>query len=166
ILKKGTPIKSCEKEEMTEQNQQEDSFFTCQICIEPTPSSKKFENGCSLCTHPYCLDCISKYIEVQVQSMTGNIRCPGLGCEHALDPLSCRPLVPEQVFVKWCDLLCESAVLGQLSQNQYSSYCPYQDCSALVLNECGNTTKKINFGKLIERNKWTRCYNCGHSIER
>ncbi|KAJ4824029.1 hypothetical protein Tsubulata_051468, partial [Turnera subulata] len=186
---------------MTEQNQQEDSFFTCQICIEPTPSSKKIENGGSLCTHPYCLDCISKYIEVQVQSMTPNILCPGLGCEHALDPLSCRPLVPEQVFVKWCDLLCESAVLGQLSQNQYSSYCPYQDCSALVLDECGNTTKKINcpnckkkfcflckipwhagyrctesgqlrdqndilVGKLIERNKWTRCYNCGHSVER
>ncbi|KAG8655408.1 probable E3 ubiquitin-protein ligase RNF217 [Manihot esculenta] len=177
------------------EQEEEDSNFTCEICIEPTESNRKFKNG-GLCCHPFCLDCISKYINVKVEAITGNIECPGLNCKHALDPLSCRSIVSKQLFDKWCELLCDSVVLSF-----ERCYCPYRDCSALVLNECKDKLKKIkcpnckkNFcfrcklpwhagyqcnesgqlrdsndiliGELIEEKKWTRCYNCGHSVER
>ena len=175
--------------------QEEDSNFTCEICTEPMLAIRKFKNG-SLCKHPFCLDCIAKYIEVTVEESTGCIECPGLNCKQPLDPLSCRRIISKPIFEKWCDHLCDSTVLGS-----ESCYCPYRDCSVLVLNECMDNLKKIkcpnckkNFcflckipwhagyrcnesrhlrdrndilvGELIEEKRWTRCYNCGHSVER
>ncbi|KDP44274.1 hypothetical protein JCGZ_05741 [Jatropha curcas] len=188
------PLGSDRVEEQ-EQQQEEDSNFTCDLCIEPNLSDRKFKNG-GLCNHPFCLDCISKYIEVKVEGFTGNIECPGLNCGHPIDPLSCRPIISKPLFEKWSDLLCDSMVL-----RFERCYCPYQDCSALVLNECKYKLKKIKcpnckkqfcfrckipwhagyecnesgqlrdsndilVGELIEEKKWTRCYNCGHSVER
>ncbi|KAG9139266.1 hypothetical protein Leryth_011271 [Lithospermum erythrorhizon] len=37
----------------------------------------------------------------------------------------------------WCDMLCDSRGLGL-----ERCYCPYIDCSALVVNECGGRVKK------------------------
>lgn len=188
-------FQNSDKLDEPELRRQEDSDFTCEICIEPMPSIRKFKNA-GLCTHPFCLDCISKYVEVKVESVIGRIDCPGLDCKNQLDPFSCMPVISRLLFEKWSDLLCESLVLGL-----ESCYCPYQDCSALVLNECENKLKKTkcpnckkNFcfrckiqwhagykcsesrhlrdrndilaGELIEEKKWTRCYNCGHSVER
>ncbi|XP_037492963.1 probable E3 ubiquitin-protein ligase rbrA [Jatropha curcas] len=93
-----------------EQQQEEDSNFTCDLCIEPNLSDRKFKNG-GLCNHPFCLDCISKYIEVKVEGFTGNIECPGLNCGQPIDPLSCRPIISKPLFEKWSDLLCDSMVL-------------------------------------------------------
>ncbi|CAK7322550.1 unnamed protein product [Dovyalis caffra] len=181
--------------ELGQLQQEEDSNFSCEICIEPMLSIRKFKNG-SLCKHPFCKDCIAKYIEVTVEETTGCIECPGLNCRQLLDPLSCRHIIPKPIFEKWCDRLCDSAVLGS-----ESCYCPHRDCSVLVLNECRDKLKKAkcpnckkNFcflckipwhagyrcnesrhlrdsndilvGELIEEKKWTRCYNCGHSVER
>ncbi|KAK1352215.1 putative E3 ubiquitin-protein ligase RNF217 [Heracleum sosnowskyi] len=124
------------------------------------------------------------------------ILCPALNCDNYLDPLSCRPFISSQVFDKWCDLLCESAVL-EIDR----CYCPYGDCSVLILNECGGRLKKskcpkcnklfcfschatwhagyrceearelrdtndIAFGVLAENKKWQRCPICHHCIER
>ncbi|XP_024458676.2 E3 ubiquitin-protein ligase RSL1 isoform X2 [Populus trichocarpa] len=184
-----------EVEEPGQLQQEEDSNFTCEICIEPMLAIRKFKNG-SLCKHPFCLDCIAKYIEVKVEETTGCIECPGLNCKQLLDPLSCNCIISKPIFEKWCDHLCDSTVLGS-----ESCYCPYQDCSVLVLNECRDKLTKIKcpnckksfcflckipwhagyqcnesrhlrdrndilVGELIEEKKWTRCYNCGHSVER
>ncbi|KAJ6855653.1 E3 ubiquitin-protein ligase rbrA [Populus alba x Populus x berolinensis] len=182
--------------EGTEQLQQEeDSNFTCEICSDPMLSIRNFKNGI-VCKHPFCLDCITKYIEVTVEETSGCIECPGLNCKQLLDPLSCRPIISKPIFEKWCDRLCDSMVLGS-----ESCYCPYRDCSVLVLNECKDKLKKINCpnckknfcflckipwhtgyrcsesrhlrdrndilaGELIEEKRWTRCYNCSHSVER
>ncbi|KAL3565641.1 hypothetical protein D5086_033687 [Populus alba] len=125
--------------EGTEQLQQEeDSNFTCEICSDPMLSIRNFKNGI-LCKHPFCLDCITKYIEVTVEETSGCIECPGLNCKQLLDPLSCRPIISKPIFEKWCDRLCDSMVLGS-----ESCYCPYRDCSVLVLNECKDKLKKIN----------------------
>ncbi|KAL8238223.1 hypothetical protein R6Q59_019304 [Mikania micrantha] len=108
------------------------STFTCEICIEPvTLPNKKFKNS-NKCVHPFCTDCMIKYIQVKLEDNVADIKCPALTCDHSLVPLSCRPKIAHQLFDKWCDVLCESAVL-KLDR----VYCPYQDCSALVINECG-----------------------------
>ncbi|XP_038686081.1 probable E3 ubiquitin-protein ligase RNF144A [Tripterygium wilfordii] len=173
------------------------SSFTCEICIEPMLKSKKFINK-THCTHPFCQDCISKYIQVKVEedgiTSGGNINCPGLNCPYLLDPLSCRDMISPGVFLRWCDLLCESAVL----EFERRSYCPNRDCLELVLNECGGTERKtkcpkckqvfcfqcktewhagfgceesrdrndVLFGELMEKKKWRRCPHCGHCVER
>ncbi|KAF5747726.1 RING/U-box superfamily protein putative isoform 2 [Tripterygium wilfordii] len=173
------------------------SSFTCEICIEPMLESKKFKNK-NHCTHPFCQDCIAKYIQVKVEEdgtiSGGNINCPGLNCPYLLDPLSCRAMISQGVFLRWCDLLCESSVL----EFERRSYCPNRDCLELVVNECGGTVRKTNcpkckqefcfhcktqwhagfgcqeirdrndilFGELMERMKWRRCPHCGHCVER
>ncbi|KAL3585968.1 hypothetical protein D5086_012835 [Populus alba] len=135
-----------EVEEPGQLKQEEDSNFTCEICIEPMLAIRKFKNG-SLCKHPFCLDCVAKYIEVKVEETTGCIECPGLNCKQLLDPLSCNCIISKPIFEKWCDHLCDSTVLGS-----ESCYCPYQDCSVLVLNECRDKVKKI------------KCPNCKKSF--
>ncbi|XP_059647634.1 E3 ubiquitin-protein ligase RSL1-like isoform X2 [Cornus florida] len=180
-----------------ESKEDETSTFTCEICVEPMLSSsvKKFKNN-NRCVHPFCTDCMTKYIEVKVDDNIANVPCPALSCDQLLDPLNCRPIVPPKLFEKWCDVLCESAVLGF-----ERCYCPNRNCSALIVNECGGNVKRskcpnckrlfcfhcklpwhsgygceesgnmrnrndVEFGLLMERNNWKRCPRCGHCIQR
>ncbi|KAK9205814.1 hypothetical protein WN943_016084 [Citrus x changshan-huyou] len=123
------------------------SSFTCEICIEPMATNKKFKNK-NLCTHPFCQECIAKYIQVMVQdNNTAKIECPGLNCKKNLDPFSCKPMIPSSLFSKWCDLLCEDYVRGY-----ERSYCPNRNCMALVVNECERKG----------RMKKAQCPNCKH----
>ncbi|OMO68030.1 Zinc finger, C6HC-type [Corchorus olitorius] len=115
-----------------------DLYFTCEICIEPVNINKKFKHNNGNCKDNFCTDCICKYVEANmVQSNNANIKCPVLGCRLPLNPLSCRPILPTHLFDKWCELLCGQTVLQKYELSQ-RCYCPYPDCSALVLNECGD----------------------------
>ncbi|KAI7730528.1 hypothetical protein M8C21_006241 [Ambrosia artemisiifolia] len=169
--------------------------FTCEICIEPvTLPNKKFINS-NRCVHPFCTECMIKYIQVKLEDNLSAIKCPSLTCDHFLDPLSCHEKIGQQLFDKWCDVLCESALLGM-----DRVYCPNRDCSALVVNECGGNLSKcvcpnckklfcfrckvgwhagyrceesgelrdhndIAFGVLSERKQWMRCPTCRHCVE-
>ncbi|XP_071700007.1 E3 ubiquitin-protein ligase RSL1-like [Rutidosis leptorrhynchoides] len=97
-----------------------------------TLPNKKFRNS-NKCVHPFCTDCMIKYIQVKLEDNVYDIKCPSLTFDHSLEPISCRPKIAHQLFDKWCDVLCESFVLGF-----DRVYCPNRDCSALVVNECGN----------------------------
>ncbi|MCL7046319.1 hypothetical protein MKW94_001494 [Papaver nudicaule] len=144
----------------TSSSKEDSGSFTCEICVELVPSNAKFENmevmnGCS---HNYCKCCIAKYIQVKViQDNTSQINCPDTNCSAVLDTLSCRSIVSEEVFEKWCRAHCESAVLLQSSKGGFAygrSYCPHRDCSELVLNECVDTTNSAT--KVTKSN----CPNC------
>ncbi|KAL9436884.1 hypothetical protein AB3S75_022850 [Citrus x aurantiifolia] len=135
------PNENLEKEE----GEGNGSSFNCGICVESVAASKKFKNK-SLCTHPFCQDCIARYIQVKVQDDNiAKIECPGLDCKHNLDPFACEPVIPASLFSKWCDVLCEDYVLGF-----ERSYCPNKNCMAMVVNECERS------GKV----KKTQCPNC------
>ncbi|KAM7279661.1 hypothetical protein ACFE04_006795 [Oxalis oulophora] len=131
--------------------QQQQIEFTCEICIEPASMTRKFHNK-NLCSHPFCVDCIAKYVEVKILDNSGQIACPGLNCQHNLDAVSTMSWMAKPLFSKWCDLLCEDSVLG-LDR----SYCPNRECMALVVNECGDgnvkKTKCPNCKELF-------CFNC------
>ncbi|XP_071698895.1 E3 ubiquitin-protein ligase RSL1-like [Rutidosis leptorrhynchoides] len=135
--------------QQTEHQQQQlssSTTFTCEICIQPvTLPNTKFRNS-NKCVHPICTDCMIKYIQVKLQDNVSDIKCPSSTCDHSLDPLCCRPKIPHQVFDKWCDVLCESFVLGF-----DRVYCPNRNCSALVVNECGNDAGNL---------KRCMCPNC------
>ncbi|CAK9142060.1 unnamed protein product [Ilex paraguariensis] len=166
--------------------------FTCEICLEPMLlPSKKFKNK-DRCDHPYCSDCMIKFIQLKISENVAKIKCPALDCDALLDPLYCRPIMTQQLFDKWCDLIFEDKILGL-----EHCYCPNTNCSALIVNECGGIVKKsqcpnckgvfcfecklrwhegfeckfrdrndIAFGVLVERENWKRCPQCHHFVER
>lgn len=123
--------------------------FTCEICFEPVLN--KFYR-CS--HHIFCTDCITSYIQFKLRDHNiGHIRCPGPSCHvHFLDPFDWAPLVSPELFVRWCDVLCQAAVIDSDS----TCYCPYRDCNEVILNECGGTPKK----SMCPSCKHWLCFQC------
>lgn len=102
------------------------STFMCEICVEPKPYSDSFPiNGC---THTYCSDCIIKYVAAKLQDNITHIPCPVPNCNGLLEPDQCRSILPPEVFDRWGSALCEALLLGS-----EKFYCPFKDCSALLL---------------------------------
>nr|XP_043631523.1 probable E3 ubiquitin-protein ligase RNF217 [Erigeron canadensis] len=186
------PHQDPQNQQQEEENQ--DATFTCEICIEPVSLPNiKFNNN-NLCAHPFCADCIIKYIQVKLDENVSDIKCPAMTCQHSLEPLSCRPKLTPQAFEKWCDVLCESSVLRVKDR----VYCPNIDCRELILNECGDTNLRrcvcayckkpyclrckapwhddnsacvkdendIAFELLLKRKRWQRCAVCKRCIQR
>ncbi|KAM7278806.1 hypothetical protein ACFE04_005940 [Oxalis oulophora] len=139
--------------------------FTCQICTEPTSTVRKFRNK-NLCSHSFCVDCVSKYIQLKILDNTAKIACPDLNCRKFLDPVANMSLISKPMFSKWCDLLCEDSVLDLTK-----CYCP--NCSEMVVNErkfrllkgCRNVTKskcpncKVLFCFKCQK-KWHAGFSC------
>ncbi|XP_070027873.1 uncharacterized protein [Nicotiana sylvestris] len=174
-----------------EHNDQILPTFTCEICTEVVPITKKFNNFHS-CNHSFCSKCIERHVEVKIQLRIADIQCPYVDCGKLLDPLVCRTMIPLSIFEKWCDLLCKQAHLGF-----EKCYCPYQDCGELIVKECGdvvgksecpncrrlicfqcglpwnvceeNGCSKVNdtlFKELVEQKQWTKCPSCNMYVER
>ncbi|XP_059650173.1 E3 ubiquitin-protein ligase RSL1-like [Cornus florida] len=178
-------------------DEEEASTFRCSICFETmlATSTNKFENNVR-CACSFCNDCIAKHIKVSIEQYNrSKIRCPySPVCGQLLDPLSCRHIIPAPLFDKWCDMLCNLALLGL-----DTCYCPYRDCSALVIvtecgvgdlvrrskcphckrlfcfqckqpwhadYECEDSSSDLEFGVVEKRKKWMRCPACKHCVER
>ncbi|KAH7835838.1 hypothetical protein Vadar_030378 [Vaccinium darrowii] len=140
--------------ESAEVKEWEISNFICEICVEHMSSpNKKFTNK-GLCAHPFCVDCITKYIQVKVEhDHVAEIKCPGLNCDQLLDPFTCQTFIPPQLFTKWCDVMCQQAVSGL----ERKCYCPNRECSEVVVNECGGNVKKSKCPNC----KRLFCFSCG-----
>ncbi|KAL5995789.1 hypothetical protein ACLOJK_025859 [Asimina triloba] len=107
----------------------------CEICMEEKAGQEMFENGD--CSHVHCSDCISRHIAAKIQENVAMVRCPGLECKGLLAPDLCRPLLPAQVMERWEAALAEAMVLG--SQRLY---CPFKDCSALLVVDDGGAVRE------------------------
>lgn len=105
-----------------------DGEFYCTICMERRPSACKFSIGS--CRHAFCLSCIGQYVAAKIDENTVHVRCPDPGCrDGALEPESCRGVIPSELFNKWGFALCESALGAK------RLYCPFRDCSAPLVAE-------------------------------
>ncbi|KAI3891574.1 hypothetical protein MKX03_033121 [Papaver bracteatum] len=156
------------------------TFFTCEICVQIVPVNRQFNSmEMSGCLHPYCTDCVAKYIQEKV-------------IQHNMSEIKCA---------NWCRVLCESLVLLDSSKGGVAygrSYCPFRDCSELILNECVRiapstsnnncTSNKITasncpnckklfcfhcmvsfndvlFMEMVKRKRLVRCPNCFRYVE-
>lgn len=109
-------------------NSQIDPDFVCQICVEPTILKNSFLiKGC---THAYCTECMVKYVSSKLQENITKICCPVPDCKGALEPEDCRSVLPENVFDRWGNALCEAVILGS-----QKFYCPFKDCSAMLIDD-------------------------------
>ncbi|CAN6204472.1 unnamed protein product [Urochloa humidicola] len=105
--------------------------FYCTICMETVHVRELFP--ISGCTHLFCISCVSQYIAAKVEDNVLSIGCPDPGCKYgALDPEACRYVIPPQLFQRWGAALCDSAV------GSFKLYCPFNNCSALLVDERGH----------------------------
>lgn len=109
-------------------NSPEPEPFVCQICFEPKPLTESF--NVQGCVHVYCKECMSSYVAAKLQDNVTHITCPSIGCHGMLEPYYCREIIPLDVFERWGNVLCESLFAGS-----EKFYCPFKDCSALLIND-------------------------------
>ncbi|XP_048133192.1 uncharacterized protein LOC115746698 isoform X2 [Rhodamnia argentea] len=111
-------------------NSKPDASIICEICIEPRTNSDLFHiKGCN---HTYCVDCVTKYVASKLQDNVTHIDCPVSGCGGLLEPEYCRSILSPELFDRWGNALCEALILeGE------RFYCPFKDCSALLINDGG-----------------------------
>ncbi|MED6207534.1 hypothetical protein PIB30_036691 [Stylosanthes scabra] len=125
------------------------SSFVCEICIETKPEAESFSiRGCN---HSYCRDCVVKYVGSKLDENVINIRCPVPRCSGLLESEDCREVLPKLVFDRWENSLCNAAVIE--NENERFMYCPFRDCSALIImddsptlprkSECPNCKREI-----------------------
>ncbi|XP_062088481.1 E3 ubiquitin-protein ligase RSL1-like [Humulus lupulus] len=100
----------------------------CPICSEPKPAGAMFRND--KCSHSFCSDCIGRYVVLKIQDNISVVKCPHPNCGGVLEPQLCRSIVPEQVFGRWENALCESLILGAKK-----IYCPFKDCLAMMVDD-------------------------------
>ena len=130
--------------------------FVCEICTDTKTMKDAFYiSGCS---HAYCSDCMVKYINSKLEDNIVNIRCPVLECEGSLDPQFCRPILSDEVYDRWGLLFCE--VLFKVSEK---FYCPFSDCSALLINDKMNPVKNSECPN-CNRMFYARCMVPGHDV--
>ncbi|VFQ83758.1 unnamed protein product [Cuscuta campestris] len=108
----------------------ESSVAFCGICMDRKPGGEMFRNNS--CRHTYCTECIGRHVAVKIQENISSVRCPDVSCPGTIDPHLCRPILPREVFERWEDAICESLVLGS-----ERFYCPYADCSAMMVDDGG-----------------------------
>ncbi|XP_048228344.1 uncharacterized protein LOC8259039 [Ricinus communis] len=109
--------------------------FVCEICVE----SKTADESLAIrgCTHAYCTDCMAKYVASKIQENITGIYCPVSGCGGLLEPEYCRSILPQEVFDRWGNALCEALNLGS-----QKFYCPFKDCSAMLINDGGEVIRE------------------------
>ncbi|GJV40100.1 zinc finger, C6HC-type containing protein [Tanacetum coccineum] len=114
-----------------ESNQVPDRF--CDICMDPKTESEMFRNT-KVCRHMFCLECIRGHVSAKVTENISKVRCPDPNCKGVIGPEVCRSIVPREVLHRWEKALCESLIIGA-----EKFYCPFKDCSALLVDDVGET---------------------------
>ncbi|KAI8550166.1 hypothetical protein RHMOL_Rhmol06G0083900 [Rhododendron molle] len=104
----------------------------CGICLEEKQNWRMFRS--ENCSHSFCYDCTSKHIEARVQDNITVICCPEMGCKAELGFEACRDILSNDVIVRWDECLCMSLI-----PESHKVYCPFKDCSAMLVNDTGTT---------------------------
>ncbi|KEH34170.1 zinc finger, C3HC4 type (RING finger) protein [Medicago truncatula] len=107
---------------------QSSKSFSCGICFDSVTVSKMFTT--SSCNHPFCTNCISMYVDVQRKENVVKLNCPNPDCSVELKPEHVESIIPKQVIVEW-----ESAIYESSIAMMQKMYCPYENCSLLLVND-------------------------------
>ncbi|XP_050235260.1 E3 ubiquitin-protein ligase RSL1-like [Mercurialis annua] len=100
----------------------------CEICAERKENNEMFATGS--CVHSFCSDCISRHVSTKIRESITVVTCPGINCRSVLELDVCRTKLSKRVIDLWEEALC----LEMISQWQ-KVYCPFKDCSALLVND-------------------------------
>ncbi|XP_044485053.1 probable E3 ubiquitin-protein ligase RNF217 [Mangifera indica] len=135
----------------------ESSQSFCEICAERKEIDEIFKT--ESCVHSYCRDCISNHVAAKLQDKVIAVTCPGLNCKSILEIDFCRPLLPKGVIEIWEEAICEEMI--DVSQR---FYCPFKDCSAMLVIENDGEVITSSECPLCHRLFCAQCYvpwHCG-----
>ncbi|KAG8656073.1 hypothetical protein MANES_04G095100v8 [Manihot esculenta] len=74
----------------------ESSLDFCEICRERKENEQLIKN--ENCGHPFCLECISKRVEENIELGLKTVECPGLNCECVLQLEAFKHLISKDVL--------------------------------------------------------------------
>jgi len=100
----------------------------CGICLEDKYPFEFFDN--IVCSHMFCSTCIALHIRSKLEENLVSIGCPEPDCTEHLTPEQCLVILPKQTLEDWSLALVKADI--PLSQR---FYCPFPDCSALLLKD-------------------------------
>ncbi|KAJ4761113.1 RING/U-box superfamily protein [Rhynchospora pubera] len=130
------PAKRARKDKASASSSSSQARSFCKICMETVPADDVFQTS-SDCTHVFCRDCLSRYLGTKIRENISVVKCPEENCKALLEPGMCQELLPSDVFERWESALCESVVLGA-----HKFYCPFEDCSALMVDDGEETVTR------------------------
>ncbi|KAI5408804.1 E3 ubiquitin-protein ligase RSL1 [Lathyrus oleraceus] len=102
--------------------------FSCVICFDSVSISNIFT--ITSCKHRFCANCISKYVNIQINKNAVKVSCPNPECSVELKPQHLQSVLPKQVIIEW-----ESAIYESSISLEQKIYCPYQNCSLMLVND-------------------------------
>lgn len=124
---------------------------TCGICFDLKTDSDMFQT--TKCNHFYCLDCIHKYVTIQISNyLVKVITCPSPNCFVELKPKQLQHILPKQVTFRWRSLICESSISLKFMSYARKLFQNFKLDKSLV--------------ELAKKERWRRCPKCSFYIER
>ena len=131
-------------------------MIECPICMMEYPKNEMYT--VQPCDHKFCLECLLRHINENIDKTNGNIICPEAECTTILNryELHGNGVIDEKTFLKWEKVAYECLEKTNLSFKK----CP--NCQAIIQSEKfgkkdGNTeenpTNKTKPTKLVEINK-------------
>ncbi|KAF3457686.1 hypothetical protein FNV43_RR02344 [Rhamnella rubrinervis] len=128
-------------------------YSLCEICAEKKLPEQMFIKY-KRCAYSFCSDCIGKHIATKVedQRILKVVSCPGPDCVdlHALELEACHEILPKEVVERWDEALCEWLLLGSRK-----FYCPFRDCSAMLLINDGEEEEE---GEAVRESECPMCH--------
>lgn len=100
----------------------------CEICAEKREVGEMFRSA--KCCHTFCSYCISKHVAVKIQESSRTVTCPAVSCERVLEFDDCSRVVAKEVMERWEEMRSESLIAAA-----QKFYCPFKDCSALLIDD-------------------------------
>ncbi|XP_003578130.1 E3 ubiquitin-protein ligase RNF144A isoform X2 [Brachypodium distachyon] len=132
--RKGKRKLSSEDDPSDSRKRRKRNRFKCTICMEKVQVSEQFL--VSHCAHAFCKSCVGRYVAAKVSENVELIGCPDPECAEGFVEIGpCRDIIPQELFDRWSVALCELA----LGNQKY--YCPFKDCSALLIKDNDGTVK-------------------------
>lgn len=97
---------------------------TCPICREEKLGSQMIKAGCS---HTYCYNCLTGYVEEKLLTSKLPIRCPQLRCKYIISASECNSFLPVSSYDSLERAFAEAGTSGM-----ERFYCPFPNCSVLL----------------------------------
>ncbi|KAI3993927.1 hypothetical protein MKX01_002940 [Papaver californicum] len=117
----------------------------CEFCMEAKLKSET-RSSTNKCSHIYYSECITKHIAAKIHVNIIQITCPEFNCKETLELHLCKDIIPGQVFDHWDKALCESLILSS-----QKTYCPFKDCSVMLVNDDDRGDHKGNRVPLVQK---------------
>jgi len=106
----------------------ESSRSSCGICFDLKTDLDMFKR--KSCNHLFCVDCISRYVDSQLNNNVVKVTCPTPNCSAKLFPRHLQHILPKEFIDRW-----ELAKYESKIALEQKTYCAFKDCSVLLVND-------------------------------